>query len=131
MKDSIRIVRKSSGLRRRMVQLKSIEDAFQEGKPERTWLLQQLSGLVNYARTRVMDSITKPDERVKWSRILVSAAIACSYALKDKEIDQLKDEVGNLKKLVKEIEDEYEEERVEINAPEEPDDEEEQGHAES
>lgn len=46
------------------------------------------------------------------SRILVSAAISCSYALRDKEIDQLKDEVAMLKNLVKEVNEEEEAENM-------------------
>jgi hypothetical protein len=102
MKELIR-VNKNIAAKRQLVVLKNIEQAFEEGKPERRWLLQQLSGLVNYSKNKILDSNTKPEERVKWSRILVSAATSCSYALRDTEIDHLKDEVATLEKLVNEI----------------------------
>ncbi len=117
MKESKRVA-ENSGIKRRLVVLKTVERAFEEGKPERKWILEQLSGLVSYSKTKILDSNTKPDERIKWSRILVSAAISCSYALRDKEIDQLKDEVAILKKLVKETIEEEEGEEAESIAEE-------------
>jgi hypothetical protein len=38
--------------------LKSIERTFLEGRPEREWILEQLAGLISYARTKIMDSNT-------------------------------------------------------------------------
>lgn len=80
-----------------------MKKAFSEGKPNRDWILKQLGGLVNFSRIKIGDSNTGKHDRIKWSRVLVSVAMACSHALRDKELDELKEEVRQLK-LLKETE---------------------------
>jgi len=87
-----------------MTVLKSIEKAFSEGKPEREWILRQLAGLVSYAKAKIMDHNTGKTDRIKWSRVLVSAAQACTHALKDQELDELREEIKELKTILKETE---------------------------
>jgi hypothetical protein len=84
-----------------LVALQSVEDAFKEGKPDREWILQQLVGLVSYAKTKIADSNTSKEERIKWARVLVAAAMAASNTLRDQEIDELKIEIKQLKELVR------------------------------
>jgi len=82
--------------------IKTIEKAFKEGQPERGWLLAQLSGLVNYAKIKIMDSNTDRSDRIKWSRILVAAASACSRTLSEKQLDEIETMLKEMKRKVME-----------------------------
>ena len=83
--------------------LKSIERTFHEGRPEREWILEQLAGLINYARTKIMDSNTPASERIKWSRVLIQAASACNITLRDRDIAELEEEIERLESTMDEL----------------------------
>jgi hypothetical protein len=68
-------------------------------QPTREWLLERLRTIIDYAMDRVTGARTAPDERIKWSRIAVSAGQACNSVLRDVDIETLKQQVRELKEL--------------------------------
>jgi hypothetical protein len=68
-------------------------------QPTREWLLERLRTIIDYAMDKVTGARTPPDERVKWSRIAVSAGQACNSVLRDVDIETLKQQVRELKEL--------------------------------
>ena len=85
-------------------------DATEEGsggaedvqEPTRQWLLQELRRVMEIALDRVTGTKTPPEDRIKWSRIVIAAGGACNSVLRDVEIDALKKEISELKALTEE-----------------------------
>ena len=70
--------------------------------PTRQWLLQELRRVMEIALERVTGSKTPPEDRLKWSRIVIAAGGACNSVLRDVEIDALKKDISELKALTEE-----------------------------
>ncbi len=70
--------------------------------PTRQWLLQELRRVMEIALDRVTGAKTPPEDRIKWSRIVIAAGGACNSVLRDVEIDALKKEIAELKALTEE-----------------------------
>ena len=70
--------------------------------PTRQWLLQELRRVMEIALDRVTGTKTPPEDRIKWSRIVIAAGGACNSVLRDVEIDALKKEISDLKALTEE-----------------------------
>jgi len=66
---------------------------------DRRWLLQRLHEILEIAMQRVTGPKTPAGDRVKWSRIVISAAQACNAVLRDVEIEALKQQIAELKAL--------------------------------
>jgi len=71
-------------------------------EPTRQWLLVELRRVMEIALDRVTGSKTPPEDRIKWSRIVIAAGGACNSVLRDVEIDLLKKEISELKALTEE-----------------------------
>lgn len=71
-------------------------------EPTRQWLLQELRRVMEIALDRVTGPKTPPEDRIKWSRIVIAAGGACNSVLRDVEIDALKKEIAELKALTEE-----------------------------
>jgi len=70
-----------------------------EDKTTREWLLQRLREVMEMAMQRVTNPKTPAPERIKWSRIAITAGQACNAVLRDVEIDALKQQISELKQL--------------------------------
>lgn len=70
-----------------------------EDKTTREWLLQRLREVMEMAMQRVTNPKTPASERIKWSRIAITAGQACNAVLRDVEIDALKQQINELKQL--------------------------------
>lgn len=81
-------------------------------EPNRRWLLLRLRQILEIALDRVTNPKTPAPDRIKWSRVLISAGQACNSILRDVEIEALKQQIMELKALtmdrLKEDEDEQE-----------------------
>lgn len=66
---------------------------------DRRWLLKRLHEILEIAMQRVTGPKTPAGDRVKWSRIVISAAQACNAVLRDVEIEALKQQIAELKAL--------------------------------
>jgi len=71
-------------------------------EPTRQWLLQELRRVMEIALDRVTGPKTPPEDRIKWSRIVIAAGGACNSVLRDVEIDALKKEISELKAMTEE-----------------------------
>jgi len=69
--------------------------------PDREQLLRMLGGLMEMIVKHMNDPKTRWDEKLKWSRVLISASDVCNSVLRDVEVDKLKEQVEELEKLVK------------------------------
>jgi hypothetical protein len=67
--------------------------------PTRQWLLQELREIMEIAMQRVVSNKTSSSDRIKWSRIAISAGQACNAVLRDVETDALKQQINELKQL--------------------------------
>ena len=65
----------------------------------REWLIQQMRGVLEIAMDRVTNRKTAPADRIKWSRIVIAAGQACNSILRDADIEDLKQQVQNLKQI--------------------------------
>ncbi len=65
----------------------------------REWVLRKLGSILDIAMARVAHPKTPAEDRIKWSRIVVSAGQACNSVLRDVEIDALKQQIDELKQL--------------------------------
>jgi hypothetical protein len=75
----------------------------EDGKePTRQWLLQELRRVMEIALDRVTNPKTPAEDRIKWSRIVIAAGGACNSVLRDVEIDELRNEISELKALTEE-----------------------------
>ena len=71
-------------------------------EPTRQWLLLRLRQILEIALQRVTNMKTAAADRIKWSRILISAGQACNSILRDVEIEALKQQITELKALTTE-----------------------------
>jgi hypothetical protein len=69
---------------------------------DREWVLKQLRRVLDIALDRVTHPKTPPSDRIKWSRVVISAGQACNSLLRDAEIDELKREIQELGELAEE-----------------------------
>ena len=70
-----------------------------EPETSRDWVLQKLHSILEIAMDRVENHKTSPQERIKWSRIVIAGGQACNSVLRDVEIDDLKQQIKELKEL--------------------------------
>lgn len=78
----------------------------------RQWLLQRLHEIMEIAMQRVTNPKTPAGDRIKWSRIVIAAGIACNAILRDVEIEALKQQINDLKQLTLErLKEEQDEDR--------------------
>ncbi len=68
-------------------------------EPTRQWLLLRLRQILEIALQRVTNPKTVAADRIKWSRVLISAGQACNSILRDEEIEILKQQIIELKAL--------------------------------
>ena len=68
----------------------------------RQWLLLRLRRIMEIALERVTNPKTPAPDRIKWSRVLISAGQVCNSVLRDVEIDALKQQIMELKALTTE-----------------------------
>lgn len=68
----------------------------------RQWILQRLREIMEIAMQRVANSKTPASDRIKWSRIAIAAGQACNAVLRDVEIDELRQQINELKRLSEE-----------------------------
>jgi hypothetical protein len=68
-------------------------------EPDRQWLLHQLQEVLEIAMERISNPKTPAPDRIKWSRVVIAAGQACNSVLRDAEIDDLKQQIEELKKL--------------------------------
>jgi len=68
-------------------------------EPTREWLLGRLRQIMEIALNRVANPKTPSGDRIKWSRIVIYAGGACNSVLRDVEIETLKQQVEELKRL--------------------------------
>jgi hypothetical protein len=83
--------------------IKTIEEAFNGGKANREWLIQQLADLVNFAKEKILDRYTETGARLGWARILVSASQACGQLLQNADLDVVKLEILELRRQISEV----------------------------
>jgi len=69
--------------------------------PDRDRLLRILGGLMEMVVKHMNDPKTRWDEKLRWSRVLISAGNVCNSVLRDVEVGRLKEEVEELERLVK------------------------------
>ena len=67
--------------------------------PSRDWLLQRLGEILEIAMSKLTGPKTTPEERIKWSRVVISAGQACNSVLRDVDIEALKKQIEELKAL--------------------------------
>jgi hypothetical protein len=65
----------------------------------RQWLLMRLREILEIAMQRVTNPKTPASDRIKWSRIVITAAQASNAVLRDVEIETLKQQIAELKEL--------------------------------
>jgi len=68
----------------------------------REWLIKQLRGVLEIAMDRVTNRKTAPADRIKWSRIVIAAGQACNSILRDADIEDLKQQIQDLKQITEE-----------------------------
>jgi hypothetical protein len=68
-------------------------------EPDRQWLLHQLREVLEISMERISNPKTPAPDRIKWSRVVISAGQACNSVLRDAEIDDLKHQIKELKEL--------------------------------
>jgi hypothetical protein len=68
----------------------------------REWLIKQLHDVLEIGMSRVTHPKTPPSDRIKWSRIVIGAGQALNSILRDVEIEELKQQIGELKQLTEE-----------------------------
>ena len=66
---------------------------------DREWLLKQLRRVLNIALDRVTHPKTPPSDRIKSFRVVISAGQACNSLLRDADIEELKQQIAELKQL--------------------------------
>ena len=71
-------------------------------EPTRKWLLLSMRQIVEIALDRVTNPKTLAADRIKWSRVLISAGQVTNGILRDVEIEELKRQVMELKDLTTE-----------------------------
>lgn len=71
-------------------------------EPTRSWLLVHLRQIMEIALERVTNPKTPAPDRIKWSRVLISAGQACNSILRDVDIEALKKQIEDLKRLTQE-----------------------------
>ena len=69
--------------------------------PDREQLLRILGGLMELIVKHMNDPKTRWSEKLKWSRVLISASGVCNSVLRDVEVEKLKEQVEELERLVK------------------------------
>lgn len=67
--------------------------------PTRDWLLKRLGEIMEIAMSKVTGPKTTPEERIKWSRVVISAGQACNSVLRDVDIEALKKQIEELRAL--------------------------------
>ncbi len=70
--------------------------------PTRPWLLLHMRQIMEIALDRVTNPKTPTGDRIKWSRVLISAGQACNSVLRDVDIEALKKEIQELRQLTEE-----------------------------
>ena len=80
-------------------------------EPDRRWLLLRLRQILEIALDRVTNPKTPAPDRIKWSRVLISAGQVCNSILRDVEIETLKQQIMELKALTMEKLEEDEDEQ--------------------
>ena len=71
-------------------------------EPTRRWLLLRMRQILEIAMDRVTGQKTSAADRIKWSRVLISAGQVSNAILRDVELEVLKQQVAELKALTME-----------------------------
>ena len=68
----------------------------------REWLIKELRDVLEIGMSRVTHLKTPPPDRIKWSRIVIAAGQALNSILRDVEIEELKQQITELKAITTE-----------------------------
>jgi len=71
-------------------------------KPTREWVLKGLQEIMEIALERVANAKTPNADRIKWSRVVISAGQGCNSVLRDVELETLKQQIMELKAIAAE-----------------------------
>ena len=71
-------------------------------EPTRQWLLLRMRQILEIALERVTNPKTPAADRIKWSRVIISAGQVSNGILRDVEIESLKQQIMELKALTME-----------------------------
>ena len=68
----------------------------------REWLIKQLRRVLEIGLGRVTHPKTPPNDRIKWSRVVIAAGQATNSILRDVDIEALQRQITELKQLTQE-----------------------------
>lgn len=76
-----------------VTKVKSILAAWEQGQPNREYVIDQLVGLIALAKDKIEQRQTKSTDRMKWARILTQASRVLHYHLKARKLSELEERI--------------------------------------